>query len=274
MSVPSNLTSLRVTIENAIAEVVLQGPGKGNAMGPDFWREMPVVFEALDRDPSVRAVVVRGEGAHFSYGLDLVGMMGTVGPHVAATQMAPERQKLLDLVVELQRAFNAVAACRKPVIAAVAGWCIGGGVDLIAACDVRLASSTARFSVREVKVAMVADLGSLQRLPAIIGQGATRELAFTGKNIDAPRALRMGLVSDVFDSDEALLTAARAMAREIAENSPVVVQGIKQVMNDCAGLSVAEGLRHVAVWNAAFLQSPDLAEAFTAFVEKRPPKFS
>ena len=274
MSVPSNLTSLRVTIENAIAEVVLQGPGKGNAMGPDFWREMPVVFEALDRDPSVRAVVVRGEGAHFSYGLDLVGMMGTVGPHVAETQMAPERQKLLDLVVELQRAFNAVAACRKPVIAAVAGWCIGGGVDLIAACDVRLASSTARFSVREVKVAMVADLGSLQRLPAIIGQGATRELAFTGKNIDAPRALRMGLVSDVFDSDEALLTAARAMAREIAENSPVVVQGIKQVMNDCAGLSVAEGLRHVAVWNAAFLQSPDLAEAFTAFVEKRPPKFS
>ena len=274
MSVPSNLTSLRVTIENAIAEVVLQGPGKGNAMGPDFWREMPVVFEALDRDPSVRAVVVRGEGAHFSYGLDLVGMMGTVGPHVAATQMAPERQKLLDLVVELQRAFNAVAACRKPVIAAVAGWCIGGGVDLIAACDVRLASSTARFSVREVKVAMVADLGSLQRLPAIIGQGATRELAFTGKNIDAPRALRMGLVSDVFDSDEALLTAARAMASEIAENSPVVVQGIKQVMNDCAGLSVAEGLRHVAVWNAAFLQSPDLAEAFTAFVEKRPPKFS
>ena len=122
---------------------------------------------------------------------------------------------------------------------------------------------------------MVADLGSLQRLPAIIGQGATRELAFTGKNIDAARALRMGLVSEVFESDEALLAAARAMAREIAaELGRSVVQGIKQVMNDCADLSVAEGLRHVAVWNAAFLQSPDLAEAFTAFVEKRPPKLS
>jgi len=267
------LVSLRVTIADAIADVVLLGPGKGNAMGPDFWREMPIVFDALDRDPSVRAVVVRGDGAHFSYGLDLVSMMGTVGPHVAATQMAPERQALLDLIRDLQRAFDAVAACRKPVIAAVAGWCIGGGVDLIAACDVRLASKGARFSLREVKVAMVADLGSLQRLPAIIGQGATRELAFTGKNIDADRALRIGLVSDVFDGDDALLAAARAMAREIADNSPVVVQGIKQVMNDCAGLSVAEGLRHVAVWNAAFLQSPDLAEAFTAFVEKRPPKF-
>ncbi len=268
------LVSLRVTIADAIAEVALVGPGKGNAMGPDFWREMPLVFDALDRDASVRTVVIRGEGANFSYGLDLVGMMGSVGPHVTATQMAPERQKLLDMIRDLQRAFDSVAACRKPVIAAIAGWCIGGGVDLIAACDVRLASKGARFSLREVKVAMVADLGSLQRLPAIIGQGATRELAYTGKNIDADRALRMGLVSDVFDGDDALLAAARAMAREIADNSPVVVQGIKQVMNDCAGLSVAEGLRHVAVWNAAFLQSADLAEAFTAFFEKRPPKFS
>ncbi len=274
VSALSGLASLRVTIEGATAEVVLLGPGKGNAMGPDFWREMPGVFEALDRDPRVRAVIVRGEGANFSYGLDLFAMMGTVGPHVAATQMAPERQKLLDLVRDLQRSFDSVAACRKPVIAAIAGWCIGGGVDLIAACDVRIASSTARFSVREVKVAMVADLGSLQRLPAIIGQGATRELAFTGKNIDAARALRIGLVSDVLEGDDALLEAARAMAREIAENSPVVVQGIKQVLNDCADLSVAEGLRHVAVWNAAFLQSPDLTEAFTAFMEKRPPKFS
>jgi enoyl-CoA hydratase len=273
MSALPALVSLRVTIADAIADVVLLGPGKGNAMGPDFWREMPLVFEALDRDASVRAIVVRGDGTNFSYGLDLVAMMGTVGPHVSATQMAPERQKLLDLIHDLQRACDSVAACRKPVLAAVAGWCIGGGVDLIAACDVRLASKGARFSLREVKVAMVADLGSLQRLPPIIGQGATRELAFTGKNIDADRALRIGLVSDVFENDDALFAAARAMAREIADNSPVVVQGIKQVMNDCADLSVAEGLRHVAVWNAAFLQSPDLAEAFTAFVEKRPPKF-
>jgi enoyl-CoA hydratase len=268
-----DLRSLKIAIADGIAEVVLVGPGKGNAMGPDLWREMPGAFEALDRDPNVRAVVIRGDGGNFSYGLDLMAMAGSVGPFIGGTQMAADRQRLLDLVTDLQRSFNRVAECRKPIIAAIAGWCIGGGLDLAAACDVRLASKDARFSLREVKVAMVADLGSLQRLPAIIGQGATRELAFTGKNIDAERALRIALVSDVFADEAELLAAARAMAREIADGSAVVVQGIKQVMNDCAGLTVAEGLRHVAVWNAAFLQSADLGEAMTAFAERRPPKF-
>jgi enoyl-CoA hydratase len=267
------LRALRVEIEAGVAEVALLGPGKGNAMGPDFWREMPRVFEELDRDASVRAVLVRGEGGNFSYGLDLMAMGGTMGSLIAGPQMAAERQRLLDLIRDLQLAFNRVAECRKPVVAAIAGWCIGGGLDLAAACDVRLAAKGARFSLREVKVAMVADLGSLQRLPAIIGQGATRELAFTGKNVDADRALRMGLVSDLFADEAELLAAARAMVREIAENSSVVVQGIKQVMNDCADLSVAEGLRHVAVWNAAFLQSADLGEAFAAFAERRAPVF-
>jgi enoyl-CoA hydratase len=265
--------SLKIAIEGGVAEVTLVGPGKGNAMGPDLWREMPGAFEELDRDPAVRAIIVTGAGGNFSYGLDLMAMAGSIGPLISGAQMAADRQRLLDLVGELQRSFNRVAECRKPVIAAIAGWCIGGGLDLAAACDVRLASKDARFSLREVKVAMVADLGSLQRLPAIIGQGATRELAFTGKNIDAERALRINLVSDVFADEAELLAAARAMAREIADGSSVVVQGIKQVMNACEGLSVADGLRHVAVWNAAFLQSADLGEAMTAFAERRPPKF-
>jgi enoyl-CoA hydratase len=265
--------ALKVAIADGVAEVVLVGPGKGNAMGPDFWREMPVVFEELDLDASVRAVLVRGEGGNFSYGLDLMAMAGSIGPFLGGPQMAADHQRLLDLIGDLQRSFDRVADCRKPVVAAIAGWCIGGGLDLAAACDVRLASKDARFSLREVKVAMVADLGSLQRLPPIIGQGATRELAFTGKNIDAERALRLGLVGDVFESEDALLAAARAMAREIAEGSAVVVQGIKQVMNACAGLSVADGLRHVAVWNAGFLQSADLGEALAAFAERRAPRF-
>ncbi len=273
MTAVAERKSLKVTIADGVAEVVLIGPGKGNAMGPDFWREMPVVFEELDRDASVRAVLLRGEGANFSYGLDLMAMAPSLGDLISGAQMAADRQRLLDLVMDLQRSFNRVAECRKPVVAAIAGWCIGGGLDLAAACDVRIAAKDARFSLREVKVAMVADLGSLQRLPRIIGQGATRELAFTGKNIDAERALRIGLVSDVLETEADLLAAARAMTREIAENSAVVVQGIKQVMNDCAGLDVAEGLRHVAVWNAAFLQSADLGEAMMAFAERRPPKF-
>jgi enoyl-CoA hydratase len=266
--------SLRLEKNNGVVEVVLMGPGKGNAMGPDFWQEMPDVFAALDRDKDARAIIVRGEGDNFSYGLDLAAMMGDLGSHFgAAENLAAERTRLLDLVGDMQKAFDNVAACRKPVIAAINGWCIGGGLDLIAACDIRLCSADARFSLREVKVAIVADLGSLQRLPRIIGEGATRELAFTGKDIAASRAQQIGLVSDVYETRDALLEAARKVAREIADNPPLVVQGIKRVMNYCADKSVADGLGYVAAWNSAFLQSADLLEAMTAFRERRLPQF-
>jgi enoyl-CoA hydratase len=266
--------SLKLEKNDGVAEVALIGPGKGNAMGPDFWREMPELFAALDRDDDTRAVVVRGEGDNFSYGLDLAAMTGGLGRHFGGGEnLAAERTRLLDLVGEMQKAFDNVAACRKPVIAAISGWCVGGGLDLIAACDVRLCSSDARFSLREVKVAIVADLGSLQRLPSIIGQGHTRELAFTGKDISASRALQIGLVSDVCETREEMLKASRELAGEIAGNPPLVVQGIKRVMNYCADKSVADGLGYVAVWNSAFLQSVDLAEAMSAFRERRAPSF-
>ncbi len=266
--------ALKVVKANHVAEVTLLGPGKGNALGPDFWDECPAVFRELDADEEVRAIVVHGSGGHFTFGLDLKGMMGTLGPHLSGDNLAKARTQFLDLVHRLQESFDAVAACRKPVIAAISGRCIGGGVDMIAACDVRLASKDAMFSVREVKVAMVADLGSLQRLPKIIGQGHTRELAYTGKDIDAERARSIGLVSDVFASEAEVLAAARAMASEIAANPPLVVQGIKQVLDFCDGKSVREGEQFVAVWNAAFLASKDLMEAMGAFMEKRAPKFT
>lgn len=268
------LESFRVDKHDSIAEVSLCGPGKGNAMGPAFWRECPGVFEALDRDDDVRAVLVRAEGPHFTYGLDLPAMMGDLGPLLGGEGAAATRTRLYDKILELQRAFNAVASCRKPVIAAVHGWCIGGGVDLITACDVRLCSADAKFSVREVRVAMVADLGSLQRLPAIVGEGHARELAFTGRDFPAEHALRIGLVNEVFESHEALLAGARALARSIADNPPLVVQGIKQVMDEAIAPQIARGLRHVAAWNAAFLPSGDLGEAMSAFLERRPPRFS
>jgi len=266
--------SLRLEKNEGIVEVVLIGPGKGNAMGPDFWREMPEVFAALDRDEDVRAVIVRGEGNNFSYGLDLAAMMGDLGQQFGGGKnLAAERTRFLDLVGEMQKAFDNLASCRKPVIAAVSGWCVGGGVDLIAACDIRLCSADARFSLREVKVAIVADLGSLQRLPRILGQGHTRELAFTGKDITAARAFQIGLVSDVYETTNEVLSSARTLAGEIAANPPIVVQGIKRVMNYCADKSVADGLDYVAVWNSAFLQSADLLEAMAAFRERRPPQF-
>ncbi|HJQ25992.1 MAG TPA: crotonase/enoyl-CoA hydratase family protein [Blastocatellia bacterium] len=265
--------AIRLEKSDGVAEVVLIGPGKGNAMGPDFWRELPEVFAGLDRDEEVRAIIVRGAGDHFSYGLDLAAMMGDLGPHFAGANLAAERTALLDMVLAMQQAFDRVEACRKPVIAAVSGWCIGGGLDLIAACDIRLCSKEARFSLREVKVAIVADLGSLQRLPRVIGEGNTRELALTGKDIAADRALRINLVNEVYETPAALLNAVRQMAREIADLPPLVVQGIKRVMNYCADKSVKDGLEYVAVWNSAFLQSHDLGEAMAAFRERRPARF-
>jgi enoyl-CoA hydratase len=177
-------------------------------------------------------------------------------------------------VLRLQASVTAVAQCPKPVIAAVHGYCIGGGVDLIAACDIRLASADAVFSVREAKVAIVADLGSLQRLPAIISAGHLAELAFTGKDIDAERAKEIGLVNDVAADVDGVHKAAQALAQEIAANSPVAVQGTKSVLAANEGRTVAEGLEYAATWNAGMLASDDLVEAMTAFMEKRSPKFT
>jgi len=267
------LDALHVTVEDHVATVVLRAAGKANRMGPAFWAEMPEAFAWLDASADVRAVVLRGEGEHFSFGLDLATMGGELSSVVGDGALAKERTELFGSIERLQRAMSSVAACRKPVVAAIAGWCVGGGVDLATACDVRLCSSDAKFSVREAKLAMVADVGTLARLPALVGQGHARLLALTGDDIDAARALRIGLVEDVFDSHEALFDAARAVARRIAANPPLVVQGVKQVLNSASERAAAESLRTVALWNAAFLPSYDLREAMASFLEKRPAKF-
>ncbi|MFT3900152.1 MAG: crotonase/enoyl-CoA hydratase family protein [Gordonia sp. (in: high G+C Gram-positive bacteria)] len=262
-----------VKVADHIAEVTLIGPGKGNAMGPDFWSELVPLFGALDTDPGVRAAVLTGAGKHFSYGLDLAAMAGDFGKVLSDGAKAGPRTEFHDTIKRMQAGINAVADCRKPVIAAVAGWCIGGGVDLISAADIRYASADAQFSVREVRVAIVADMGSLARLGGIIGDGHVRELALTGKDIDAARAEQIGLVNDVFADRDALLTGARAAAREIADLPPLVVQGTKTVLDHTRRAQIEDSLRYVAAWNAAFLPSEDLTEATGAVFEKRPPKF-
>jgi enoyl-CoA hydratase len=267
------LDALRVSVEDHVATVVLRAAGKANRMGPAFWAEMPEAFAWLDAAPEVRAVVVRGEGEHFSYGLDLATMGGELSSVVGGDALARERTDFLGAIERLQRAMSCVASCRKPVIAAIAGWCVGGGVDLATACDVRLCAADAKFSVREVKLAMVADVGTLARLPAIVGQGHARLLALTGDDVDAARALRIGLVEDVYDTPAALFQAATDLARRMAANPPLVVQGVKQVLNAASERAAAESLRTVALWNAAFLPSHDLREAMASFMEKRAPKF-
>jgi enoyl-CoA hydratase len=266
--------ALRVQRRGPVAQVTMLGRGKGNAMGPEFFAELPVVFAALDADPSVRAVVLAGSGPNFCYGLDLASMLGDLtGTSGQDDGLAAARTAMLGKIRTLQRAIDAVAECRKPVAAAVSGWCIGGGVDLVAACDVRFASQDARFSIREVRVAIVADLGSLQRLPAIIGDGHLRELALTGKDIDAARAEKIGLVNDVLPGRAAALAAAYEFADAVAANPPLVVQGVKEILEVGRVGAVGAGLRYVSTWNAAFLPSHDLNEAVTAFVERRPAQY-
>lgn len=262
-----------VDIENHVAQVTLTGPGKGNAMGPDFWSELVPLFGALDTDPEVRAVVLAGRGAHFSFGLDLAAMAPMMAPVLGSDAKAGPRTAFHDTIKAMQRGINAVADCRKPVVAAIQGWCIGGAVDLISAADIRYASADAKFSIREVKVAIVADMGSFARLPRIIGDGHLRELALTGRDVDAARAEKIGLVNDVFDDADAVLAAARATAAEIAANPPLVVHGIKDVLDHGRRAAVDDSLRYVAAWNAAFLPSEDIGEAMAAVFAKRPPEF-
>lgn len=270
----ADLTCASVTTANFIADVVLTATGKAHRMGPEYWEQLPKLFAQLDEDPNVRVIILRGAGEHFTYGLDLATMGAELGELLQPDGGAKARQKLFSAIKRLQDAHDAVARCRKPVIAAVSGWCIGGGVDLITACDIRLSSADAKFSVREVKLAMVADVGTLARLPQIIGQGHARELAFTGDDIGAQRAERIGLVNEVFDTQAQLLDAARALAARIAKNSPLVVGGIKHVLNAHSEKQAADSLATVALYNAAFLPSKDLLEAIGAFLEKREPKFT
>jgi enoyl-CoA hydratase len=251
----SSNEALAVEVKDNVAQVTLLGPGKGNAMGPAFWSEMPVVFGELDADPEVRAIVLNGSGNNFCFGLDLLAMGGTL-PSVGGESegSARPRAKFHTEVKRLQQAITAVADCRTPTIAAIHGWCIGGGVDLISAVDIRYAS--------------------LARLPYILSDGHLRELALTGKDIDAARAEKIGLVNEVLPDADSALAAAHATAAEIAANSPLTVRGIKDVLDEQRTDDVAASLRYVAAWNSAFLPSKDLKEAITAMFEKRPPNFT
>jgi enoyl-CoA hydratase/carnithine racemase len=253
-----------------VATLWLANPERRNAMGPAFWDELPRVMDELGSDEQVRAIVIAARGQHFTVGLDLKAMSGGI---IEGGNGAGARKRLLDFILKIQRTVTSVARCEKPVIAVAHGWCIGGGIDLLTACDIRIAAADVTFSIRETKMAMVADVGTLQRLPGIIGRGQVAELAFSGDDFGAERALALGFVNHVYPDQASALAAARALAARIAANSPLAVTGTKRVLEYCADKSVEDGLTYVATWNAAFVASEDLQEAVMAFFEKRAPVF-
>ena len=266
---------LTLDIDDHVATLWLDRPEKLNAFNLRLWEDIPVALEEISRSDQVRCVIIASRGPAFTSGIDLVELGPSLLPGSAdpETSHATRARSLYDLVRKLQATMTSIADCPKPVVAAVNGYCIGVGVDLITACDLRLASEDAVFSVRETKMAMVADVGTLQRLPRLIGAGHVAELVYTGKDIDARRALEIGLVNAIYPDHDALLKGARELADEIAESSPLAVQGAKAVLRAGADRNERDALDYVALWNAAFLRSQDLDEAVQAFLEKRKPRF-
>jgi enoyl-CoA hydratase len=265
---------IQVERSGPVAEVVLNNPGRLNAMDAAFFREIRRVFQELDGQPEVRAVVVWAMGRAFSSGLNLKEAKGLIPDLASCASDAARNRILRRTITEFQDCFSQVRRCAKPVIAAVHGLCLGGGLDLATACDIRMATADAIFGIQEPKMAMVADLGTLQRVSRICGRGFVREMAFTGNPVPAQRALEFGLVNHVYADKSLMLEAARGMAAEIAANSPLAVEGIKKVLDFCDGHSEEDGLEYVAQWNTAFFLSRDLAEAVEAFASKREPRFT
>jgi enoyl-CoA hydratase len=272
---------LSVDFDGHIATVWLDRPEKRNAFAQDFWADLPELMDALGADDATRVVIIAAKGESFTVGIDLkafgpVFMNGGVDPGLTPmpTSDVGKRRAMYEGLKRLQRTFSSIARCPKPVIAAVHGHCIGAGIDLITACDIRYSSADAIFSVRETKIAMVADVGTIQRLPQIIDPGRVAEVVYTGKDFDADEARDMGLVSRVFADADATYGAALDIAGDIAANSPLAVQGAKAVLSAGEGRSVEENLDYIALWNTAFLHSNDFVEATMAFLEKRPPDFT
>jgi len=268
-------------IENAgdgVAVLWLNRPDKLNALHRPLWDDIPAAVATLDADPATRVIVLAGRGKAFCAGIDLVDHAPALagGGSISGRGDSPvaRRRALYEDIQRYQRTASCLAETDKPVIAAVHGACLGAGMDLITACDLRLASAGATFSVRETRIAMVADVGVLQRLPRIVGEGVARDLVLTGRDIDAARALATGLVTEVLADPEALFAAARQLATVIAAHSPLATQGAKHVMNAANRAATRESLDYVALWNSAFLHSADLEEAVRAFVERRKPRFT
>lgn len=269
---PPTFTALAVSLEQGIAEVRLNRPDKSNAMDDAMWQEIRQAFEWVDATPEARVAILSGAGRNFCAGIDLA-MLGSIRQRIADADGARSREALRRLILDLQDCLSAIERCRKPVLAAIQGACVGGALDLVTCCDMRYAAPDAVFSIKEIDLAMVADVGTLQRLPRLIGQGIVRELAYTGRNMDPAEAEQLGLINRRFATPEALTAGVRELARSIAAKSPLATRGVKAVLNYSRDHSVAEGLDFVATWNAGVLLSDDLDEALAALRDKREPNF-
>ncbi len=264
---------LRTRLEAGVATIELHRPDKANAIDLELWRELPRAMAWVDETPDARVAILVGAGKHFSAGIDL-SMLEELAAAVRDPCEGRTREKLRRSILELQGCVTAVERCRKPVIAAIHGACVGGGVDLVTACDLRHCCEDAYFSVKEIDLGLTADVGTLQRLPLLVGEGMARELCYTGRKVSGREAEAIRLVNHCHPSREELSAAVRELARELAAKSPLALRGCKEMITYARDHSVADALDHVATWNAAVLLSDDVGEALRATRERRAPRFA
>jgi enoyl-CoA hydratase len=265
--------TLRVDLQDGIATVRLNRPERGNAINATMWQEIRQAFEWVDQMPQARVAVLQGEGRHFCTGIDLQMLMELAQQVQQGECSGRSREELRRVILDMQETLNSLERCRKPVLAAIHGVCMGGGLDLVCCADMRYASKDAAFCIKEIDFGMTADVGTLQRLPRLAGEGLVRELAYTGRSFHAPEALEMRLLNRVFETPEALFEEVRATASAIAAKSPLAVRGTKEMITYARDHSVADSLNQVATWNAAMLISADLSESLSAHLQKRKPEY-
>ncbi len=257
-----------VEVAAKVAHVTMSRPDEYNSMVREFWTELPAIARELDARGDVRAMVLSSTGKHFTAGMDLAVFSGdALGGGDA--EVGRVRARLRQTALMLQDTFTALEKTRFPVLVAVQGGCIGGGVDLVCAADMRYASADAWFVIQEINIGMTADVGTLQRLPRLIPDGVARELAYTGRRMSADRAAAVGLVNEVFATHDELIAGVLDIAGEIATKSPLAVWGTKQTLTYARDHTVADGLEYIATWQTGMFQPGDMMEAFAARAEKR-----
>lgn len=268
----TSLSFFRLAIDGAVAHLVMNRPEKANGMNDAFWEELPRIVRDLDADPAIRALVISGEGKHFSGGMDLSAFQGIA--ELTKGEPARAAYALRKLILHLQDAFTALEEARFPVIAAIHGACLGGAIDMISACDLRLAAADTAFGIEEIHIGMAADVGTLQRLPKLIAPGIVKELAFTGRRFTAQEAHGWGFVNSIHADREATIDAALTLAGEIAGKSPVAIAGIKRAVDYACDHSVADSLDQIATWNAGMLRPQELMTALQARMARKEAVFA
>ena len=271
-----NYESFKYSSEEGVGHLVLNKGEDLNKMTMNFWYELPRILDEIDRDASLRVLILSSTGKHFCAGMDLKNF-GTLGNDSEKKTNVPDKarigENLYRVAKELQDMLSKLEKLRIPVLAGIQGGCIGGGLDLVTAADMRFASKDAFFCIQEINIGMAADIGTLQRLPRVIPEGKVRELAYTGRRMPAEEALEAGLVNKVYESHEEMVAGIKEMATVIASKSPLAVYGTKAILNFSRDHTIAEGLEYNALWSGAMLPQEDMAEAMMSNMEKRDPEF-